>query len=208
MIDEQQALMVIEESRNVVLSQCHEIAVIDETSQRQAATLLGMVQDGIKHIETERKTWTQPLLDQKKRLDDIFKRMSQPLEDAKSKLQSQLIGYQVKLEAIRQKEEARLRALAEKRRERAEAQGKPSPIPETIIPYVQGADKTVYSDNGSLTYTTKLKGRVVDLSKIPLYFNDVQLLQPDMVAINKLVSAGIKNIPGIEIYEETFTRVR
>lgn len=82
-----------------------------------------------------------------------------------------------------------------------------SPIPETIIQSVPLPNKTVKTENGSMSYGETKKCVVVDYTKVPLYFEGQQILFIDSVLVNKLVLKQGKTIPGIEIYEDITTRL-
>jgi hypothetical protein len=201
-IDER-ALVIIEQERDTILSRC-QITVVDTETEMQAAQALSAIRSQLKKIDIERKTWTDPLEQQKKRLIEVFKKLTQPLTEAENYIDSQLRTYRMKLEALRMKEEARLRALQEKRNERAAEKGKPSPLPETIIPFVQGSPKTVQSESGSVTYVERWKAEIIDITKVPYQF-----LLPDMVSLNKLAQAmkGENPPSGVVFKKEISTRV-
>jgi hypothetical protein len=206
-MEEIKSLAVIEESNTSILSEAQNLVVCDSESKLKAETILVSIRKQIKHIDSERKSWTDPLEQQKKRLIDIFKRVTQPLVDMDSKLSNDLGIYRMKLADITRKKELRLQALQEKRNERAKQAGKPNPLPETVIPYVAQPERSVSTENGKVTYIKTYKAYVTDESKVPILFGDVMIRPVNMVAINKLVGAGIRNIPGIEVKEEEISRV-
>jgi hypothetical protein len=197
------SLQVIETNRNTILTEAQNLTVISNETKLQAETILSVIRKQLKFIESERKSWTQPLEDQKKRLIEIFKNAAAPLVSTDYKLTCELDQYRIKLEQAARKEEARLMALQEKRNERAMANGKPNPLPETIIPCVPQPEKT----SGGVTYIKKYKAYISNEAQVPVFFGTVQLRPVDMVAVNKLVSAGVRDIPGIEVKEENVLRV-
>jgi len=202
------ALTKLEYSKNTLLESCN-IAVLDTESEALAAQMLISIRTELKRIEAERKSWTDPLEQQKKRIIEGFKKIAQPLEEAETNLIVQLTSYRAKLMEIARKEEARLLKLQEKRNQKAAENGKPPPLPETIIPYVETPDKSIHTQNGKLTYTTRWKAKVVDINLVPTFYNGAQILQPDTVALDKMaaLNKGQNPPPGIEFYQETFTRV-
>lgn len=200
-------LIVIEKERDTVLSRCQEITVSDSVSERQAAEYLVAIRGQIKKIEVERKTWTDPLEQQKKRLIDVFKKLSQPLVEAENHIDSQMRSYRTKLEQARHKEELRLLSLQQKRDERAAAAGKPAPLPVSVTPFV-GIDspKTVQTETGKrVTYVDRWGARVVDIRKVPHIY-----LLPDMVSLNKLAQENRGENPpdGVVFEKEISTRAR
>jgi len=203
------ALTKLEYSKNTLLEACSKVTVCDVESEALAAQMLISIRTELKQIEAERKSWTDPLEQQKKRIIEGFKKIAQPLEEAEDSLIVQLTSYRAKLMEIAHKEETRLLKLQEKRNQRAADNGKPPPLPETIIPYVETPDKSIYVNGKKMTYTTKWKARVVDINLVPTFYNGAQILQPDMVVLDKMSSLnkGLNPPPGVEFYQETFTRV-
>ncbi len=184
------------------------VPVSDSDSEKEAAIMLSAVRKRIKETQTERLTWTRPLDELKKRFMAKADEYIQPLIRLDNALDKALTDYRIKLEDIRKKEEARLLALSQKRTERAIKNGRPPPLPEEVIPFVSMPDKTVHSNDGSkVTYTKHYKAYLVNIEQVPLYFNGVQLLEVNMTQIQKLVNAGLRDIPGIEVKEEIGTRV-
>lgn len=199
-------LATIQQSLDILLEDCS-VSVSDAESEGLAANMLVAVRTKLREIETERKSWTDPLEQQKKRLIGEFKKLSEPLVRAETHLSNELTKYRNVLLAAAQKEEERLRRLQDKRNERAAEKGKPSPLPETIIPYVPTPEKTISTQNGKLTYTTRWHAELVDIAKVPMFLHGVQIVKVDMVAVNGLVNAGIREIPGFKITQETHTRI-
>lgn len=202
---EQQALMVIETKRDALLSQTPILEVIDAQSEATAAKFLSDVKDKEREIEDFIKSWTKPLEDQKKRWFAVRNNLLAPILPIKKTLEDALIGYRRQLVMAAQKEEARLRALQEKRMERATAAGRPPPIPVAVTPYVPVPDKTT---NG-LTYTESWEAVIEDISRIPTFFNETQILFPSMSVLNQMarLQKGQNPPPGIAFKQKIGTRV-
>ena len=175
------------------------ITVQDANSQAVAARKLNEVKDAIKAVDSQRHSWTDPLEAQKKRFMGVFNPVTDWLNGAKTYLERQLTDYFRQQEAIRIKEEERLRKLQEKRMERAEAAGKPMPLPVNIIPHVGGIAKSTEN----LTYIKKWRARVVDVSKLP---SEYMLPNYQMLDDMARASKGINPPVGVEFYEEISTR--
>jgi len=101
------------------------------------------------------------------------------------------------VEAARVKEQKRLQKLAENRQERAEAAGKPSPIPEAIAPIVEGGPRIITTDDGQMQFMTVWKWEEVDINLIPR-----EHLILDSAKITRLVKAGVRELLGIRIWSE------
>ena len=198
-------LKPLEQSRDLVLSKVQTITVRDSDSELQAADILKIVRTKLKEIEIERKSWTDPIEQHKKRIIAEFKRITAPLEEAEVKLSAALSLYRVKLEEARLKEQSKLQSREDKKFEKQIEQGKTPLIPEPLQIHVEVPSKSV----GSVTYTEKWKADYdnVNIDEVPKFFNGVQILVVDKVAVNKLVTAGL-GVPGIPIKKDIGTRVR
>lgn len=84
------------------------------------------VKDQINGIEKTRKSFTEPLLESKKRIDQQAKNLSLPLEAVLGVLNHKLLEWndsqeQIRIEAAKKKREAELVALAEEKKRQQEA---------------------------------------------------------------------------------------
>lgn len=203
-MDEKVAL--IERDRDEVLKTCATVEVRDAQSEKYIGNLLITLTETEKKILGFIKEHTDPLEKERKFWFSVRDKLLQPILDKKSQCRQALLDYRNWLEDQRRHEEERLRKLAEKRQERAAEKGKPPPIPEVIIPYVDMPEKTQHTDNGKITYVTKKVATLVDIYQVPMFHNGVQILFPDLRVVQKIFDAGF-NVPGFELKEEIHTRV-
>jgi hypothetical protein len=68
------------------------------------------------------------------------------------------------------------------------------------MPTVEAPAKTVHTASGKVTIRSVWKHRVTDFDALPDEYKIA-----DDVKIGKVVRAGIRQIPGVEIYEEKTT---
>jgi hypothetical protein len=192
-----------------------DIKVTDNSSADKAIETGKAVKDFLKKVETKRKELVGPLNDQVKLINDYAKDITAPLLKAESHIKKELSDFAIEQELIRRKEREKLEA------ERREAQAKidaeialASAKCETEVEKLAAAVaiknevRTVTSDfkaREKAIEATAMKGvrqtwkaEVVNEMLLPREY-----LIPDTVKINKVVSAGIRDIPGIRIYQET-----
>ena len=183
------------------------IVVKDEETSVVAAVALTRVRAFLKSIDEERKAYIQPFNDFVKEINSKSKSLCEDLVKAHLHLISELRDYRQQIEKARQKEQARLDRLAQRRFERAEAQGKPTLIPEAISSIVRGAPKSVETEVSKVTFRTDWRAEIVDESLLPR-----QYLIPDEVGILAMIRAtkGTVKIPGVRAYsvEVPVTRMK
>ncbi len=202
----------IRERLSQLVSDSLSIAVISENTQKLAGEKILDIRKAIKQVEDERHGWTDPLEAQKKRLIGIFKPVLTELEFAEAHLKQQLGNYFMELKEKERKEQERLQKLAQKRFDKAQESGKPTPFPVPIAPVVQMVEKTVQTEAGKITYVAQRKPMISDITKVPYFYQEVQILQPDMKALQDLIDDKVinkENCPvWLQIKEESYIRGR
>ncbi len=180
------------------------LTVDSKVSQALASASIITIRDTQKLVEIEKKSWTDPLNKIIKRLREQAKPVEDMLDKAEKHLAIQLNSWYLKEKELERKEQERQNKLAQKRFDRAEEKGI-NIFPTPIAPIVQLAEKKVETDNGGITYITQKKAIVKDITKVPLFVNNIQLLTPDLNAIKKLLEAGVE-VSGCELIEESYIR--
>lgn len=191
-----------------VADEARELVIHDDASDLAAKTLLGHVTSARKRIEALKKRWLDPLNQQVKLIRGDFDAMAAPAAEAEQILRGKVaVYYREKQEAARREEE-RLRKLAEKRQEKAiakaEAKGEEPPLPVIPMPTIAAPAKTTRTETGSAVTMRKVwKWRVVDEQQIPREYFVL-----DEKKLNAVVKAGLREIPGVEVYETEEVTVR
>lgn len=181
------------------------IQVDDEDALAYAAGALQQIRAFLKRAEEIRKSLVKPLNDHVKWINEQFAKATDPMKSADTYVSGQIQQYRTMVEAARVKEQKRLQDLADKRKDRADAAGRPSPIPEAIAPIVEGGPRVVTTDDGQMQFMKVRKWEITDADSIPREY-----LIPDSAAISKLVKAGLKDgvIPGIRVWSEEVPVIR
>lgn len=190
------------------LAAAQTLEVVDQATLTEATNLLGFLAETKKQVENRRKWFVKPLNDHVKAINDWFHGIAAPLEQADSILRGKVLRYRQEEERKRREEEARLRRLAEeearKRREEAEAAAKAAgeapPEPELFAPppvvVVPQMARTTKADFGAVQARKTWEFEIVDESQVPREF-----LMVNEKAIRAAVKAGVRNIPGVRIFE-------
>ncbi len=181
-----------------------------------AAVTLGSKMDAlVKEIERRRKSMVEEPNQYVKSINNLAKVYQEKLNPGITSLKGKLsaYAYEKRIEAQRKAEaEAKARAElqakidAETARLNAEAKSrdenaKPIEAPKIEAPLTAEPPKTTRTEVGKATQVTTWAFNVVDPAKVP-----AEYLVVDEKRIRQAVKDGIRQIPGVEIFEETKTR--
>jgi len=198
---------LIEAARGAVVTTEAELSVGVDLSRS--------IKERIKAIETERKTWVDPLNEQVKRINAKFKTLSEPLNDA-------LIGINKKVLDCQRIIEEEKRKVAEAERQRREAELLKAAEEKEALGNTEGAEKL-------LDYATKVTAKVEEtgrggftgakssVRKIWTYeVTDIAALakaRPDLVQVNAgamrdAIRDELRECAGVRIYQEKTLAIR
>ena len=203
-------LQVIEQDERVqeltqgsleLIERAEGIEIVNDETDLDAAEFLAQVKTARKRVDELRHWFTDPLETHKKNIIARFKSTDAPLEQAQKIVGGKHLAYQrVQQEAAR-KEQERLRKLAEAKQarqaQRAEDKGLEAPPVVIPMPTIQAPPKTIHTASGSVTTRTVWRHEVLDMAALPDEYKIA-----DEVKLGKVVRAGVREIPGVRIYEE------
>jgi len=184
----------------------NELIIQTDVDATEATNILGFIATAKKKLEEKRTFFVGPLNGQVKNINNLFKQYNAPLDNADGTLRRKVLAYRQEQVRQQRKEEERLRKLAEKEQQRiekkAEKKGLPAP-PPLVMPVIKSAPKTMQATLGSATMKTAWDFQVVDENLVPREY-----LVVDEKKIRAVVKAGIRNIPGVRIYQDDKLAVR
>jgi len=176
------------------------LKVTDKTSLSHATSTLTQVCKVKKGYEDLRKKLVKPIKAAAKNIDDFFKMKSRPIVNAEGHLRKEILDYQDAEDQKRRDAEARERREHEAAQKTARNLGMGSlPAPLPALP----PEKTTRTATGSATTTKRWTFEVVDLSKVPVDF-----VQIDAPMANASIRSGVREIPGLKIFEKSVLTVR
>ncbi len=195
-------------------TQVDSVTIRDEKSCEAAAQMLVEVKRMHDSVEARRKEFVQPLKEQAKKIDAFFKDISVPLDAAMTELKRKTLIYreaQAKKAAEEQRkrdaEAAAAAAKAEELRAKAErAKGKKARELERQAE--EAEEESLAAATQSITLApTKSVGagvtaykrwtfEVTDIAKVPREY-----LEVNEGEIRRAVNSGLRNIPGVRIFE-------
>lgn len=200
-ITSNETVLSMNERAIVLLTEAQGIKIVDDDSDNAGAEIIVRAKDLRAELLKARSAATTPYERTKKAIIAWFNAHEAPLEKVQKEIGRQHLAYQAKKDEQARKETERLRKLAEAKQARqaakAEAQGLEAPPVVIPMPTVQAPPKTVKTASGSLTTRRIWKHQVVDFAALPEEYKIA-----DEVKLGKVVRAGVREIPGVRIYEE------
>lgn len=184
-----------------------------------ATDLLKSLTERGKQAEEERKRLVKPFNDGVAQINARFKSITLPLQDAVGMLKDKMLTFQRaaerKAEEERQRRQREQDEIDRKERERKAAEeaqnlkeatdgeeqdraAPPARIEEPPPPAVASSFKpSTYGQTGAISTVKKVwKHELADISQVP-----AQYLLLDTVKVNQAVRAGIREIPGVRIFQ-------
>jgi hypothetical protein len=217
------AVLAYRQRAEAVLADARGLAVTDEDAKVQAVEQLSGVARLKRDADAKRDGLVRPLNDQVRTVNGVFRLVLSPVLEADELLRRKVREFDQ--ERARAAEEARVAAEAERIRAeallkeatKAEAEGK-ADVAEQLMDRAVQADTTatraqmfappppsrvVRTDVGTVNTRKVWKFEVTDKAKVPL-----ELLLVDDVAVRKQIAGGIREIPGLRIYQDDVLAVR
>lgn len=183
-------LTPIKESIDLFLYENQGVIITNPEQYTNAGDVLKAVKNKIKSLEEQRKSYTAPLDEAKKKLMADFKEVITPLEELENKIKSTMISWASAEQKRLDAEQARIDA-------EALAKAKAEKISEVVVPLVNTQVKTQRGTFSTTTLVKRWTWKLVDLEKVPR-----QYLTLDSPSITYAVREGKRQIEGIEIYQE------
>lgn len=150
----------------------------------------------IAQVDAAFKVEKAPWLEGGRTVDAFFAAIRDPLKAASARVVEALNGRQRALLAAQRKA-----AAEEAERQRKEAIAFDEPVPE--VPRVKEAARIVSFSGSKASASVKWKGEVVDLEALPR-----QYMMPNQAAIDAAIKGGVREIPGVRIFEDVRTAIR
>lgn len=197
MEENQVELQEMEKEISPVLIKAEKYAVNNLEDVENASVFLKQIKDMEKIVEDKRLTFTKPLNESLKNINDTFKKMREPLELAREMVTKKILVWKrVENERI-----AAEQAAARKRQqEEAEARAKEMADGlEPVITVIKAPITLAPVENkiGNVQTVKRWVYEVVDFSQLPDYF---KMVNP--VTINNEIKIGTREIKGLRIYQE------
>jgi len=188
-------LAVIQESGAALIAMANHHGVENQTEADEANEILKKITHGLKLMEEKRKSFTAPLNQSLKEINETFKQMALPVNAAKTALSDRLMSWRRQEQARIDEERAKAVREEERRRKIQEAHAaKGHVVKEDITPVAKPIPFSVNDTTKTrLTWTYEIE----DDTKIPRDY-----LTVNGPAITQAVRAGVRDIPGVKIFQK------
>jgi len=190
-----QELQVIEKDGRGFIELAKSHMVTDPPSADVANNILVKINSGLKEIEKKRLSFTAPLNQSLKEINATFKGVTEPIAQAKSELSQRLMSWRAEEQRRIFEEQEAARKEEERRRKIQEAHAaKGHKVNETITPVERPMPFSVQDTTRTRTQWTY---DIVDESQIPREY-----LIIDKTGMMTAVRSGVRDIPGVKIYQK------
>jgi hypothetical protein len=190
-MNEELELQSIKKEISPMVTEASSYVVDTEEDVEVASAFLRKVKDMQKMVEDKRLTFTKPLNESLKNINSTFKEMKEPLEEALSIVTGKILTWK-RAENIRiEAEQAAYRKIQEAEAELNRLQNKPVVVEEPIV------IAPVVNRIGNMQTVKRWTFEVVDFAKVP---DDLKLI--NSTAVNSIIREGIREVPGLKIYQE------
>lgn len=208
----------IKTSATALVAEALNLKIFTRSDLSYATDLVKTIKDRARAAEDERTRIVGPFNQGVKHINGRFKVITQPLEDAEVALKAKMLAFQRDEQRKAEEERQRLqreqtqRENEERERNRekdvervaiateGEEQDRATPPPIEVAP-VEIASKfkpVTYGQTGAASTVRKVwASEIVDITLIPKEF-----IVADQVKINQAVRAGIREIPGVRIFQK------
>jgi hypothetical protein len=157
-------------------------------------------------VEKARKAEKDQILKDGRTIDGFFANLAEPVKKAADAIVAAINAHQRRmLEEKRKAEEAARREAEERAKAEATPFDDPAPAPAPVVPIRAAEAARVVGFGGRVTATaqTVWKAEVIDPAAVPRQF-----LMVNEAAIKAAVAGGVREIPGVRIFEDVRTVVR
>lgn len=205
-----ESLMVFEQAREQItqlVDKCIDFVISSDESLESAKQLAKDAKSVEKMIEDRRKEITKPILDEKKRIDDFAKSLTDDLNNGIKSLRVQILNFEQEKDRIRKEE---LRKIEEERRIQEEELRKQMAEKEEINQEDLDKLQTIRRQQADLAQVPVQNSirktwtfDVLDLMAVPISY-----LMVDEQKVKQAISAGVRDIPGMKIYQKESLALR
>lgn len=219
-IDPQVQLQEVSQQVSELQQQAQHISIANDYDVSMATELLGQVKSRAKAIEALRVVIVQPLNDQVKKINNMFKSQIEPLEQIETTVKRAVVVFRQMQAEIQRKEQEKLETerkaeLQRLEQERLAAARDNAPL--EVIDALQAKQEdlelkpvtiavpqaTVRTSSGTMSAKKVWKFEVTDAIDVPREY-----LMVNETGIRRAIMDGVRDIPGVHIYQEESISIR
>jgi len=219
---------IAEEVQSVAAACSLVLRVCTERTQMAAVREVRRAKEILRRIEDSRETVKRPVLDLGRAIDQVASSLTMGLKSEVARLEKALSEYQRELqrqaaEERRRQEEEKRKAEAEALRIKREAEAKAAAIEDPtkaqqVLDLAAGQAKVVVaasevakpkpSKPAGLTVAPRWRFEVTDIWQVAQANRCFVRIEANVSAIQTAIGEGLRELPGLRIFEQTDVRVR
>lgn len=199
-------VLACKEGLEFIEIEAKDIVIVDQESREAASAVRSQIKDIEKRLKAREDFFKRPAQDYVKEMTAFFKYFSERLEKSDRMLKQKQVEDFEAQEKARREAQAKLDAENEARRKQAEEEAKknntvPEVMPVEVI--VAPTESMVRTEQGGTTFSKRWTFEILVHAQVPREF-----CEPVDKLIREAVRNGQRNIPGVKIFEETYTTRR
>lgn len=193
----------------LLVKECKKVTVKDDHTERDAVEKVSQVRGLFKRLDDTRKEGLEKYRGIEKGVNNAVRQWTDPLADAETHLKREIRNHQAALEMQRRKEEEIARQKAEKLRQKMQKEADKMGLeaPEIPVPSVPKRPSVVRGTGGGKVSTRKVwKAKLLDMKELALAIGKGKAAK-ELLVFNQslgdtMARNGVREIPGVEIYQE------
>lgn len=181
------------------------LTVADDDGNRVAVEMTGEIKRYVKDIERQRRKIVDPINAEVKKVNAFVKTFTGPLKSAERDLKNKIGRYAYQVEMDRRKRQAAADAAQRKAQEEMDRQAKAAKVEPVVMPkmVVPQRKEVVRTEKGTASTRYVWDFEVTNFGEVPHRY-----MMVDEKEIKKAINAGIRDIPGVRIFEKPVVTVR
>ena len=182
------------------------IEVVDNPTQEHAVEVIGEAKRYFKKIEAKRKELVGPHNDYVRSVNRFAKQFTESLRKIEADLKAKIGAHVRRQELERRKREAEMRRRQEEIERKLKADAKKAGVKMPDMPpppVVNRKPETVRTENAVQSVRMEWTFSVENFAEVPRRY-----MMVDEKSIRSAIKAGIRDIPGLKIYEAPIVSVR
>lgn len=191
----QHEIQQVELQTRDIISTANAVTVASDNDVARAAIILKDLATAKKAVESKRQEVVKPINDHVKWLNDQFRAITEPIDTADKTIRGKVSAYRAEQAEAARIEQQRLDQIAAQEQAAldAEAERKQVDAPVVVAPVVAAQPKSI----GNMTTRKTWKFTITDPNAVPREYTVI-----NETAIRQAIGRGVREIPGVNIYQE------
>jgi len=193
-IEQSAQIVEVKEQTTKIVEVANAVSIANDEDANKASIIIQEISKMKKSVNSLRLFFTKPLNDQVKLVNGLFKQYSEPLVEADGIVRTVMLEYRKKQQEIADEQERLLEIARKKRQKKIDEIANEKGVE---APQLEPTKIEATAPMAGVTTRKAWTYKIADQVKIPREY-----LQIDTMAIRGAIRDGVRDIEGIEIFEE------